>query len=151
MCKKSPPKPEKADWQGIWRGLGKILEVLGPAMSWDFTLEHLWDPEKLSQYLSQAWCGFDRSKEVRLIWGLACAYHALYNSILERERERVSELRFKPKGEIPKFESDQSQEAPVTISVALVEGKKWKWVSSRLERKKEVEEEATEDPGDRSG
>jgi len=132
MWKKSPPKLENADWQGIWRGLGKILEVWGPAMSWDFTLEHLWDPEKLSQYLSQAWCGLDRSKEVRLIWGLACAYHALYNSILERER--VSELRFKPKGEIPKFESDQSQETPpVTVSVAPVEGKKRKQVSSLLE------------------
>jgi len=58
--KKSPPRPENADWQGIWRGLGKILEAWGPAMSWDFTLEHLWDPEKLSQ----GWCGLDRSKEV---------------------------------------------------------------------------------------
>ena len=51
--------------------------------------------------------------------------------------ERVSELRFKPKGEIPKFESDQSQETPpVTVSVAPVEGKKWKRVSSHLEQKK---------------
>ena len=46
--KKSPPKPEHADWQGIWRGLGKILEAWGPAMSWDFTLEHLWDPDRKS-------------------------------------------------------------------------------------------------------
>ena len=38
---KKSPKPENADWQGIWRGLGKILEAWGPAMSWDFTLEHL--------------------------------------------------------------------------------------------------------------
>lgn len=85
MWKESPPKPENADWQGIWRDLGKILEAWGPKMSWDFTLEHLWDPEKLSQYLSQGWCGLHRSKEVRLIWGLACAYHALYNTILERD------------------------------------------------------------------
>ena len=48
---------------------------------------------------------------------------------------------------------DQSQQTPVTVSVAPVEGKKWKRVSSRLERKKEeeeeeVEEEVEEDPGE---
>lgn len=85
MWKKPPPKTETVDWQGIRRGIGKILEVWGPTMSWDFTLEHLWDPEKLSQYLSQGWCGLDRSKKVQLTWALACAYYALYNSILERE------------------------------------------------------------------
>lgn len=30
------PKPENAEWQGIWRGLGKILEVWGSLVSWDF-------------------------------------------------------------------------------------------------------------------
>ncbi len=99
--------------QGIWRGLGKILEVWGPAMSWDFTLEHLWDPEKLSQYLSQAWCGLDRSKEVQLIWGLACAYRALYNTILERESFRAE---VQAKGGNLQVKSDQSQETPVTVS-----------------------------------
>ena len=89
--KKCPPRPENADWQGIWKGLGRILEAWGPAMSWDFTLEHLWDPEKLSQ----GWCGLDRSKEVWLI-GLVPA--TLY--IILFWRERVSELRCKPKGEI---------------------------------------------------
>ena len=75
--KKSPPRRENADWRGIWRGLGRISEAWGPAMPWDFTLEHLRDPKKLSQHLSQGWCGLDRSKEVRLIWGLACAYCSL--------------------------------------------------------------------------
>ena len=83
--KKPPPRPENDDWQGIWKGLGRTLEAWGPAIPWDFTLEHLWDPEKLSQHLSQGGCGLDRSKEVRLIWGLACAYCALYSTILERE------------------------------------------------------------------
>ena len=69
----------------IWRGLGKILKGRGPLVSWDFTLEHLWDPEKLSKYLSKGWCSLERSEEERLIWGLACAYRALYNTILERE------------------------------------------------------------------
>jgi len=87
--KKSPPRPENDDWQGIRKGLGRILEAWGPAMPWDFTLEHLWDPEKLSQHLSQGRCGLDRSKEVRLIWGLACAYRALYNTILARESFRA--------------------------------------------------------------
>ncbi|XP_040511138.1 uncharacterized protein LOC121108185 [Gallus gallus] len=83
MWMTSPPKSENADWQGTWRGLGKILEPRGPALSWDFTLEHLWDPEKLSQYLSRGWCSLDRSKERRLIWSLACAYRSLYNTILD--------------------------------------------------------------------
>ena len=47
---------------------------------------------------------------------------------------------------------DQSQQTPVTVSVDPVEGKKWKQVSSRLERKKEeedkVEREVEEDPGE---
>ena len=83
--KESPPNPENTDWQGIWRDLGEILEEWGPTMSWDFTLEHLWHPQKLSQYLRQGQCGLGKSKEVQLIWGLACAYRALYNTILERE------------------------------------------------------------------
>ena len=55
--KEPPPRPENDDWQGIWKGLGRILEAWGPAIPWDFTLEHLWDPEKLSQHLSQGRCG----------------------------------------------------------------------------------------------
>ena len=144
--KESPPEPESADWQGIWRGLGKILKARGPAVSWDFTLEHLWDPEKLSQYLSQGQRGLHNSKEVQLIWGLACAYRALYNTILERESFRAE---VQAKVENLQVKSDQLQETPVTISVAPVEGKKWKRVSSCLEWKKEkAEEEGEEDPGE---
>ncbi|XP_048786349.1 uncharacterized protein LOC125686424 [Lagopus muta] len=143
--KESSPKLENDDWQGIWRGLGKVLEAWGPAVSWDFTLEHLWDPEKLSQYLSQGLCGLHKSKEVQLIWGLACAYRALYNTIRERESFRAE---VQAKGENPQVKSNQSQETPVTIPVAPVEGKKWKRVSSRLERKREEEEEEEEDPGE---
>ena len=147
MWKKSPPKPENADWQGIWRGLGEILEAWGPTMSWHSTLEHLWDPRKRSQYLSQGWCGSDRSKEVRLIWGLACAYRALCNTLLERESFQAE---VEAKGGNLQVKSDQSQETPVAVSAAPVEGKKWKWVSTRLEWKKEAaaaEEEVEEDPG----
>ena len=94
-------------------------------------------PKKLSQYLSQGWWGLDRSKEVWLIWGLACAYRALYNTILERERERESFwAEVHAKGGNLQVESDQSQEIPVIVSVAHVEGKKWKQVSSCLEWKK---------------
>lgn len=136
--KKSPPRPENDDWQGIWKGLGRILEAWGPAMPWDFTLEHLWDPEKLSQHLSQGQCGLDRSKEARLIWGLACAYRALYSTALERKSFRAE---VQTKGGNLQVRPDQSQQTPVTVSVAPVEGKKWKQVSSRLEPKKEEEEE----------
>ena len=116
-------------------------------MSWHSTLEHLWDPRKRSQYLSQGWCGSDRSKEVRLIWGLACAYRALCNTLLERESFQAE---VEAKGGNLQVKSDQSQETPVAVSAAPVEGKKWKWVSTRLEWKKEAaaaEEEVEEDPG----
>ena len=113
--------------------VGRILEVWGPAMPWDFTLEHLWDPEKVSQHLNQGWWGLDRLKEVRLIWGLACAYCALYNTILERESFRAE---VQAKGGNLQVKPDQSQQTPVTVSVAPVEGKKWKRVSSHLEQKK---------------
>ena len=41
--KEPPPRPENDDWQGIWKGLGRTLEAWGPAIPWDFTLEHLWE------------------------------------------------------------------------------------------------------------
>ena len=139
--KEPPPRPENDDWQGIWKGLGRILEPWGPAVPWDFTPEHLWDPEKLSQHLSQGQCGLDRSKEARLIWGLACAYRALYSTVLERDSFRAE---VQAEGGNLQVRPDQSQQTPVTVSVAPVEGKKWKRVSSRLERKKEEEEEGEE-------
>jgi len=74
MWRKLFPERENVEWQGIWRGLGKRLKLWAPLVSWDFTLEHLWDPEKLSAYLSKGWCSSERSEEKRLIWGLACAY-----------------------------------------------------------------------------
>ena len=106
-------------------------------MSWDFTLEHVWDPEKLSEYLSQGWCGLGRSEEERLIWGLACAYRAQYNTILEKESFQAE---IQTKGGSLQVKHDRSQEAPVTMSVTPVEGQKWKWMSLHLEQKDEVEE-----------
>ena len=98
MWRKLSPKPENVEWQGIWRGLGKRLEVWGPLVSWDFTLEHLWDPEKRSKYLSQGWCGLGRPEEG--LFGALLMLIKLYTILFWRER--VSELRFKPKGEISK-------------------------------------------------
>ena len=71
MWRKLFPKPENVECQGIWRGLGKRLEAWGPPVSWDFTLEHLWDLEKLSEYLSMGCCSSERSEGEWLIWGLA--------------------------------------------------------------------------------
>ena len=83
------------------------------------------------------------------MWGLACAYHALYNTILERESFQDE---VQAKGGNLQVKPDQSQQTPVTMSVTPVEDKKWKQVSSRLERKKEeedkVEREVEEDPGE---
>ena len=76
--------------------------------------------------------------------GLACAYRALYNTVLERESFRAE---VQAKGGNLQVKSDQSQETPVTVSAAPVEGKKGTRVSSLLEWLKEAEEEVEEDPG----
>ena len=119
------------------------VDAWGPAVPWDFTLEHLWEPEKLSKYLSQGRCSLDRSDEAQLVWGLACAYRALCNTILERESFRAE---VQAKGGSLQIKPDHSHEVPFSMSAAPVEGQKWKWVSSRSEQKEDAEE-VEEDPG----
>ena len=86
ILKKSPSKPENTEWQGVWRDLGETLERWTCSVSWNFTPEHLKDPESLNRYLRQRCCGLGRSEEAQMIWGLANAYRALFNTIPERER-----------------------------------------------------------------
>lgn len=59
-------------------------------MSWNFTPEHLQDPGSLGRYLRQGCCGSGRSEEAQIIWGLANACWALFNTV--SEKERVSEI-----------------------------------------------------------
>ena len=59
-------------------------------MSWNFTPEHLKDPESLNRDLRRGCCGLGRSEEAQMIWGMVNAYRALFNTI--PERERVSEI-----------------------------------------------------------
>lgn len=89
ILRKPSPKPENTEWQGAWRVLGETLERWPSSLSWDFTPEHLQDPESLGRYLRQGCCGSDWSEEAQIIWGLAYAYRAVFNTI--PERERVSE------------------------------------------------------------
>ena len=86
ILRKSAPKPVNTEWQGMWRGLGETLERWKSSVSWNFTPEHLKDPENLNRYLRQECRGSGRSEEAQIIWGLANAYRALFNTILERER-----------------------------------------------------------------
>ena len=86
ILRKPSPKPENTEWQGVWRGLGETLERWTSSVSWNFTPERLKDPESLNAYLTQECCGSGRSEEAQMIWGLANAYRALFNSIPERER-----------------------------------------------------------------
>ena len=86
ILKKSRPKPENTEWQGVWRDLGETLERWTCSVSWNFTPEHLKDPESLNRYLRQRCCGLGRCEEAQMIWGLANAYRALFNTIPERER-----------------------------------------------------------------
>ena len=84
ILKKSPPKPENTEWQGVWRDLGETLGRWTCSVSWNFTPEHLKDPESLNRYLRQGCCGSGRSEEAQMIWGLANAYRALFNTIPDR-------------------------------------------------------------------
>lgn len=59
----------------------------------------------------------------------------LYITLFWRESFQT---KIQTKGGSLQVKPGQSQEAPVTISVAPVEGKKWKWVSLRQEQKKEA-------------
>ena len=86
ILRKSAPKPVNTEWQGMWRGLGETLERWKSSVSWNFTPEHLKDPENLNRYLRQECRGSGRSEEAQIVWGLANAYRALFNTILERER-----------------------------------------------------------------
>jgi len=77
----------------VWRDLKRILGRWGSPVSWNFTLEKLWNPENLSKYSSQGCCSLGRSEEEQIIWDLSYAYSALYHTILER----VFKMRSKPK------------------------------------------------------
>ena len=105
------PKSENTEWQGVWRDLGETLERWTSSVSWNFTPEHLQDPESLSRYLGQGCCGSDRSEEAQIIWGLAYAYWALFNTIPERERGREPKLKrlSEPKGRVSKREYIMSE------------------------------------------
>ncbi|XP_021236236.1 uncharacterized protein LOC110389699 [Numida meleagris] len=87
FLRKPSPKPEDTEWQGVWRKLGETLERWESPVSWNFTPEHMEDPESLSEYLRQRCDSFGESEEAQIIWGLAHAYRALFNTIPERERQ----------------------------------------------------------------
>jgi len=90
ILSKPSPKPENTKWQGVGRDLGETLERWTSSVSWNFTPEYLKDPEGLNRYLRKECCNSGRSEEAQMIWGLANAYRALFNTI--PERERVSEI-----------------------------------------------------------
>lgn len=109
-------KRENAQWQGTWRSLEKILEAWGLPVSWDFTREHLWNPENVCKYLSQGCCDLGRPEEKQLIWGLACAYQALYNTLLERQSFWAKIWAKRGSLQVEPYES---QEAPVLCQLTL--------------------------------
>ena len=139
--KKCSPKPENVDWhvENMERLMCGDLQRHGISLLNTCGIPCL----KLSKYLSQGRCSVERFDEVQLIWGLACANRALCNTILERESFRAE---VQAKGGSLQIKPDQSQEVPFLMSVAPLEGQKWKWVSSHPEQKEDTEE-VEEDPG----
>jgi len=98
---KPSTKPENTEWQRAWMDLGESLVRWASPVSWNFTPEHLQD-ESLSRYLRQGCCDSGRSEEAQIIWGLAYAYWALFNTTPERERVSEIEREFpRQKGEFP--------------------------------------------------
>ena len=53
ILRKPSSEPENIEWRGMWRGLGETLERWTSLVSWNFTPEHLKDPESLNRYLRQ--------------------------------------------------------------------------------------------------
>lgn len=86
-------------------------------MPWNFTSEHLQNPESLGRYLREERCSTSRSRETQIIWGLVNAYQVLFNT-MQWESEEEGE-------DIPRTATTQLEREPVSLSVAPVEGKKW--------------------------
>lgn len=79
------PKPENTEWQGVCRDIGETLEKWVPSVLWNYSTEHLQNPENLGKYWRGDVCNPGRSKEARITLGLSCAYQALFNIIPEKE------------------------------------------------------------------
>ena len=94
ILKKSPPKPENTEWQGVWRDLGETLERWTCSVSWNFIPEHLKDPESLNRYLRQGCFSSSTSEEGQISWSLSYAYWALFSTILESESLRAERESF---------------------------------------------------------
>lgn len=93
--RKSSPKPQNTEQQGVWRDLGETLQKWAPEVSWNFTPEYLQNPENLGRYLREDSWSLSRIKEVQIIWDLAYTYRTLFNTTLESERvSKPSEREF---------------------------------------------------------
>ena len=81
--KRSAPKLQSYEWQGVWGSMSKCLGRWGPPVFWNFTLEQVQNPEKLVEHLEKVCCHPDNSRETQITatcWGLAHAYRALFNT-----------------------------------------------------------------------
>lgn len=66
-------------WQGLWMNLGRFLGRLTPPITWDFTPEQVFNPNKLTRRLMEGCLTHSDPNQqlLALYWGLACAYRAV--------------------------------------------------------------------------
>ncbi|KAJ7424042.1 hypothetical protein WISP_30575 [Willisornis vidua] len=64
--------------QGMWTDLGRILGRLTPPITWDFTLEQVLNPNRLTRHLRNGCLAYPGQKQqvLALYWSLACSYRA---------------------------------------------------------------------------
>ena len=122
ILKKPSPEPENTDWQRVWRDLGETLKRRALLVSWNFTPEHLQDPQNINSYLRQECCSSGRSEVAQIIWGLAYVYQALLSTNSERVG-RVSESQ----GRLSRREYELREK------VSKLSGRVWERVQTRPE------------------
>jgi len=71
----SVPSQGSSEWQGVWDNMARCPEQWAPPVVWNFTYEHLQNPEKLLEYLEKVCCLPGNPKETQttaVCWDLTC-------------------------------------------------------------------------------
>jgi len=84
LNKRSAPRLDRYEWQGLWNRIGKCLGQWAPLVFWNFNPEQMQNRDKLVEYLEEVCCHPGNSRETQITatcWGLARVHRALFNTI----------------------------------------------------------------------
>lgn len=89
-------RQDSYEWHGVWVSMHRHLGQWAPAVFWNFTPEHVKNPEKLVNCLKKVCCHTGSSGETQInaaCWGLAHACQALFSTIQHPQGEEKEDLR----------------------------------------------------------